>query len=483
MTILLSYRYLMIEHIVIKQITQQNKIVALTYQNNIWNKNQDIIKNINFHDDQKILRSKNFIQFTKSTIDFFLGVNAHIILYDNLGNQLLTNYEENIEAITLNKSVDIYYQLLIVLDKIFLSSYFATNPISKSLKGKEEHVLIPRSQIKDIAHKTYEKSYISSYIPVIYQENGKSQVQGIIQITTDITQQWDNITGFEKKIIIIFIIIFTIFFIIIVYNTHHAQRIINQQYKTNRELKIAKTLAETESSAKTQFLANISHELRTPLNAIIGFSEIIIAKTYGEIRNKQYNEYIHDINNSGKHLLSVINDILDFSKISADKLVIDNVDLDLNKLISSTVRLVKTRAEEAGINLIETLPDEHIIIAADPKRFKQALLNILSNAIKFTPVDGSITISLTKDPIGKLVYIIIKDTGIGLKEEDIPKALSSFGQIDNKLNKQYDGTGLGLPLTKKLIELMNGQIEIQSKVGKGTKITITFTYNDSITLS
>ena len=124
------------------------------------------------------------------------------------------------------------------------------------------------------------------------------------------------------------------------YNINYAQRIINKQFETNRELEEAKTREETESSAKTDFLANISHELRTPLNAIIGFSEIMIAETYGKIGNDQYKDYVSDINGSGKYLLSVINDILDFSKASADKLQVDKVELDLNKLASSSMRFV-----------------------------------------------------------------------------------------------------------------------------------------------
>jgi len=302
----------------------------------------------------------------------------------------------------------------------------------------------------------------------------------MLEITTDITDQWDNITYLEKRIFISFVVVFIIFFAIVMYNTNYAQRIINKQFETNRALKEAKIRAETESSAKTEFLANISHELRTPLNAIIGFSEIMIAETYGKVENKQYKDYITDINNSGKHLLSVINDILDFSKASADKLNVEKVELDLNKLASSSMRFVKPRADEAGVRLIEELPTEHIIIVADPKRLKQALLNLLSNSVKFTPTDGSVTLSIRKDTNKKKVLISVVDTGIGMSDKDIPKALSSFGQVDNKLSRKYEGTGLGLPLTKKLVELMNGKFDIKSASGKGTTVTIEFEYSKSI---
>ncbi|MDP5083259.1 MAG: HAMP domain-containing histidine kinase, partial [Rickettsiaceae bacterium] len=269
---------------------------------------------------------------------------------------------------------------------------------------------------------------------------------------------------------------------IVMYNTNYAQRIINKQFESNRALEEAKNRAEHESTSKTEFLANISHELRTPLNAIIGFSEIIMAETYGKMENRQYKDYIADINGSGKHLLSVINDILDFSKASANKLNVDKMELDLNKLAAASMRFVKPRADSASVQLIEDMPKHHIIIYADPKRLKQALLNLLSNSVKFTPTDGSVTLSIKRDKIKKLVYIAVTDTGIGMSDQDIPKALSSFGQVDNTLSRKYEGTGLGLPLTKKLIELMDGKFDIQSTPGEGTTVTITFEYSESIEL-
>jgi two-component system cell cycle sensor histidine kinase PleC len=220
--------------------------------------------------------------------------------------------------------------------------------------------------------------------------------------------------------------------------------------------------------------------LRTPLNAIIGFSEIILSGADDKTKEAQYKDYINDINSAGKHLLGVINDILDFSKASADKLKVDNVELDLNKLIISSMRFVQPRADEAKVRLIEDLPKTHIIVKADPKRLKQVMLNLLSNAVKFTLENGFVTVLVRADEIKKCVDIKIIDTGIGIKESDIPKALSIFGQIDTKLSKKYEGTGLGLPLTRKLVELMQGTFELQSTVGVGTIITLTFKYEDNI---
>jgi two-component system cell cycle sensor histidine kinase PleC len=326
----------------------------------------------------------------------------------------------------------------------------------------------------DFSGDKYSRVFVESYYPISTQDRLGLEMFGTFKIVTDITDEWNKIKFFETRVSVFFLIVFVSFFGIVVFNTHIAQKIIDQQLASNKSLEEAKERAELESSAKTQFLANVSHELRTPLNAIIGFSEVILTEAHGKLQPDSYKEYINDINNSGKHLLSVINDILDFSKASADKLKVDMIEVDLNKMVSSSIRFVKPRADEAKVNLIEKMPKDHVVIKADPKRLKQALLNLLSNAVKFTPENGSVTLEIENSNIDRKVYVRVIDTGIGMEEKDIPKALSSFGQVDNKLSRKYEGTGLGLPLTKKLVELMDGLFEITSKPGLGTKVTLIF---------
>ena len=481
----------MIEEVVLKQLANQNFTISEIYKTQIWDNNLLAISKLKHNNISNILTDKDFIRFVKNTKDFFIGSRTSITIYDKLGNAIIKNTDEvtkNTDEITnlqvkVTKNMSLYNLVLVTTDKYFLNDYISDQPLNIAYHGKIQHNLISKSMLmSDDASINAASVYIDSYIPIIDTKNGRFNIDGVIKISTEITTQWNNITYLAQRIFFAFLLVFIIFFIIIMYNTHHAQKFINKQFETNRALQEAKTLAENESLAKTDFLANVSHELRTPLNAIIGFSEIIIAETYGKIQNQNYRDYIHDINNSGNHLLGVINDILDFSKVSADKLQIDNVELDLNKLASSSMRFVKPRADDAGVHLVEKLPKEHIIILADPKRLKQALLNLLSNAVKFTPPSGSVTLSLKKDVINKTVYISVVDTGIGMNDQDIPTALSSFGQVDNKLSRKYEGTGLGLPLTKKLIELMNGKFDLQSKERKGTIVTIIFSYSEIIDL-
>lgn len=474
------YRYFMIEEVVLKQAVDRSTYFSEIYKSRVWDSNRSAIEKLKKTDYTNLLTDEDFILFAKQSSNFLKNTNAAVTIYDKAGKKLLSNTNQNVINIDrYNNSIDGYGLIILNLDKYFLKDYVSTNALGDAYRGKTLHSLISRLVITDENENRIEKSFIISYIPII-TSSGDYSIEGVIEITTDITEQWDNITYLEKRIFIAFIIVFMVFFIIVMYNTNYAQRIINKQFETNKDLEEAKIKAETESLAKTEFLANISHELRTPLNAVIGFSEIMMAETYGKVENVQYRDYITDINNSGKHLLSVINDILDFSKASADKLQVDKIELDLNKLASSSMRFVKPRADEASIRLIEDFPPEHIIIHADPKRLKQALLNLLSNSVKFTPAEGSVTLAIRKNIVKKIVLISVADTGIGMSDQDIPKALSSFGQVDNKLSRKYEGTGLGLPLTKKLIELMNGKFDLKSAPGKGTIVTIEFEYNESI---
>jgi two-component system cell cycle sensor histidine kinase PleC len=235
----------------------------------------------------------------------------------------------------------------------------------------------------------------------------------------------------------------------------------------------AAEVAQAENRDKSQFLANISHELRTPLNAIIGFSEIIKMEVMPKVEDKKYHEYVNDINTSGVHLLSLINDILDFSKAEAGKLALEVSEVNATKMVQNSMRLVSPRAESANVKLVEQLPKEQIIIITDGKKFKQVLLNLLSNAVKFTPSGGQVSVTCWHNITEDTYTFEVADTGIGIAPKDISRAMSPFGQVDNTLKRKYEGTGLGLPLTKKFVELMGGKFNIESELNKGTKVIFT----------
>lgn len=248
----------------------------------------------------------------------------------------------------------------------------------------------------------------------------------------------------------------------------------------NDELYQAKVAAENASRAKSEFLANISHELRTPLNAIIGFSSIIANQLFGKIGSDKYLEYATDINESGVHLLDIINDILDLSKAEAGKLGLTFEEVDIAKVISKCVTLLSERAHEQEVRVSTVVPEKVPYVIADRLRLIQIVLNVLSNAIKFTEPGGKVTVRVsTTVTSGELTgySIEISDTGIGMSNDEIDKAFQSFGQIDSGLNRKYEGTGLGLPLTKKLVELHHGTIKVESEKGVGTTVILKFMAN------
>ncbi len=237
------------------------------------------------------------------------------------------------------------------------------------------------------------------------------------------------------------------------------------------EVEVARQHAEASSQAKSAFLANVSHELRTPLNAILGFSDILKGEAFGPLGSDHYREYSEDIYSSGEHLLSLINDILDLSKIEAGSEELYEEEIDASDLVNSAVRLVKQRAQRSEVALNIDLAEPLPILSADERKLKQILVNLLTNAIKFTPAGGRVTLKAWCRPESGFVFQVA-DSGIGIAPNDIPKALAQFGQVDGGLNRQHEGTGLGLPLSKSLAELHGGSLDLQSELGNGTTVTV-----------
>ena len=231
-----------------------------------------------------------------------------------------------------------------------------------------------------------------------------------------------------------------------------------------------KIRAEEANQSKSEFLANMSHELRTPLNAINGFSDIMKKELFGPLGDPRYAEYVSDILFSGQHLLSLINDILDMSKIEAGKMNLNTEAMQMNDMISQVIRIVRGRAEENRLKLVY---DEGILpeIEADARAVKQILLNLTTNAIKFTPEGGVVTVAVEPKSAGLIVRV--SDTGIGISKEDIERLAQPFEQIDSQHSRQHEGTGLGLALSKSLVELHGGNFTIESVVGQGTTVIFT----------
>jgi len=246
--------------------------------------------------------------------------------------------------------------------------------------------------------------------------------------------------------------------------------------KAGREALQAKEAAETANRSKSNFLANMSHELRTPLNAVIGFSEIIMGAMLGDDAIDHYRAYAKDIHDSGRHLLELINDILDMSKIEAGKLDLFEEDVDIHDAIETSFRLVHERAEKAHLTLTSEAAEDLPRLRADLRKVKQILINLVGNAVKFTPDGGQVTVAARITEDGGFL-LEVRDTGIGISEQDLETVMAPFGQVHTGLNRQYEGTGLGLTLTKALMDLHGGTFDIESRHGTaptGTTVRVIF---------
>ncbi|MFO0996237.1 MAG: GAF domain-containing sensor histidine kinase [Alphaproteobacteria bacterium] len=234
----------------------------------------------------------------------------------------------------------------------------------------------------------------------------------------------------------------------------------------------ARAAAEAASQAKTDFLSSMSHELRTPLNAIIGFSEIMSEQAFGPLLPR-YHEYVSDIHKSAAHLLNIINDVLDIARIESGKMTLYEGPVELPALVEESLAFVRERAAKKSVTLEAQVADDAASIRADDSRIRQIMLNLLSNAVKFTETGGRVWVTVGRGPDDR-VAISVGDTGIGMSPEEIPRALEPFRQVDSMLARTQEGSGLGLPISKKLAALHGAAFEIDSAVGRGTVVTMVF---------
>ncbi len=233
------------------------------------------------------------------------------------------------------------------------------------------------------------------------------------------------------------------------------------------------------NQVKDEFLANMSHELRTPLNGMLGFAEALTEGVYGELIKRQ-GYAVQMITSSGEHLLELINDILDISRIEAGKSDFHSEEVDVNFLCHASMAFIKQPANKKSITVEYTITETDTILVADSRRLKQILINLLNNAVKFTPEKGRVTLEVQADVKENLMRFSITDTGIGIHPEDISKLFQPFVQLDGGLSRSYEGSGLGLALVKKMVEMHGGSIEVQSEPGKGSRFMFTLPWGQSM---
>ena len=251
------------------------------------------------------------------------------------------------------------------------------------------------------------------------------------------------------------------------------QHLLEEVKNKNLHLEIALAQAEASTHAKTEFLANVSHELRTPLNAIIGFTELLQREMFGPLGDDRYKGYVTNVLDSGRHLLDIISDLLDMAKVEAGQLELRDEEVDIASTVASCSKLLSESARASDVTLAANLPPDLPLLRADQRMLKQMLINLMSNAIKFTPEGGRVVVNGETREDGKIA-LSVADTGIGIAQHDIEKVLTPFGQVDSAFARRHPGTGLGLPLVKAMVELHDGTLTLHSEIGVGTTATLAF---------
>jgi two-component system cell cycle sensor histidine kinase PleC len=451
----LYYRHITMQDMTFLQ-REKAELLAKGYIEDIWNKHRPVLARLAQLDVEKWRNYREFHSFHKDTIAYFAHKPVEEVMIYLANGHFMISTQRTKMGEKYNISVtDI--------------------PFKEAKQGSIAHEISDKTKITFEDGSSGEGRLFITYVPIIIKHNTATEaappIDAILKIKSDVSNSLQKVMHFQIVIVLGITSLFLLLLLFLIFFSRRAEGIISKQHELNLELTAAAASAEAENRDKSMFLANISHELRTPLNAIIGFSDILYNSLEGRLE-LQHKEYLRDINSSGKHLLSLINDILEYSKAEAGKLEVDLSEIDGVKMVKNTIRLMIPRADESQVTLQEELPKESFILYTDAKKLKQVLLNLLSNSVKFTPPNGKVKVTAWHDVVRNRAIFVVTDTGIGIAPKDISKVMTPFGQVDSELSRRYEGTGLGLPLSKRLVELLGGTFKIESEVGVGTTITI-----------
>ncbi len=443
----------------VEMVRTNSKRLSTAYTQTVWVKHRNTISRLSRLNVEKWKNYREYQELRRDTVNFFAQMKI---------NEMRLYMKDGAMVLSVNPTLGNKVMWIDKDNPEFATALGGEN--AAAVLEDTEYYLANGELKRGTLISTYTPIYTQNYIRIL-ADNPATYMDAIIRIDYDVTSSWGKLIDFQWIASLGIISIFLFLIMLLIFFSRRAESIIAKQHELNLELTAAAAAAESENRDKSMFLANISHELRTPLNAIIGFSEILFT-SLAQTLEAQYIEYLKDINSSGKHLLSLINDILEFSKAEAGKLEIDLSEIDGIKMVKNSVRLMIPRAEEAQVTLLEDLPKAHFILHTDAKKLKQVLLNLLSNSVKFTPPNGQVKITAWHDVVRNRAVFVVTDTGIGIAPKDISKVMTPFGQVDSQLSRRYEGTGLGLPLSKKLVEILGGNFKIESEEGKGTTVTI-----------
>jgi len=335
--------------------------------------------------------------------------------------------------------------------------------------GKSASKLTHKGTFNAFEQIVLNRDVLASYVPI---RGANGSIEAVFEVYYDVTEILPSIKRAQLFQITLVIVAFLALYIIIAHLVRRRELAAIEHH--NRELELSRKAMQAEESAnkmKSAFLANMSHELRTPLNAILGYSEFMRMEQLGPLGSPKYLEYLDDIMSSGQHLLGIIGEVLDLSQIEAGKAELSRDIVHLPALVEESVHIVAPPGKEGTPGIHVSLASDLPAAYLDKRRFQQILINLLSNAVKFTPPTGRVEI-IGKPATDGGIEICVADTGAGMQRDEIAVAMLPFGRVNSAQVKRTKGYGLGLPLTRSLVELHGGKLSIESEPGKGTKITI-----------
>ncbi len=315
-----------------------------------------------------------------------------------------------------------------------------------------------------------DRDVLSSYIPVL---SPSGAVEGVFEVYYDLTELLARIGRSSRNQFLVVGATLSFLYVVLLWVIFQRDRDVAARHRENLALAAEAAAASEQSRLKSEFLANMSHELRTPLNAILGFSDTMRQGLFGPIGSEKYRSYLDDIWNSGRHLLGIVDDVLDMSKIETGNLQIEETEFALEDMVRQSVAMVQPVADGKQLTIAVTLPREGVRMRGDERRISQMLINILSNAVKFSPDGANVDVTGELGPVGEIL-LVVQDQGPGIAEEDIGTVMKPFGQVAGSFARDHGGTGLGLPIAKSFAELHGGFLQLDSALGRGTAVTIAF---------
>lgn len=344
------------------------------------------------------------------------------------------------------------------------------------LAAKSGHIvseLSHRDTFSAFEQEIVNRDVLASYIPIIVGAGQNNQIEGVFEVYYDLTALLAQVQQSSNRQALIVFLTLGVLYVLLLMLINQRDRVVAHQHRENLALAAEAAAASEENRMKSEFLANMSHELRTPLNAILGFSDSMRSEIFGPLGTDRYRIYLNDIWDSGQHLLGIVDDVLDMSKIEVGTQELDPVELRLEDVFDHCTRMMTPACEQKAISLTTSYPPGGVRFDADERRVNQIMLNVISNAVKFSPECSTIEISGEILEDGALV-IAVRDHGCGIAEEDIETVFKPFGQVANTYARTHGGTGLGLPISKAFAELHGGTLKIASVPDEGTKVMIVF---------